>query len=415
MTTVKLYLDSPVFQGMQRVSSNQDDTMSTAALRAATPRLDCSASLQEHKSPQNYQPDEIRTTASIIKPLAPTTVNKPVTPPLTDGFTQATVRTPATKSMLSADSYKTLCQPHSPDTSKAQPTTPQSTQSSARLYNPAQSEHTVKVGAPVVNTLLHATAHLSHIVQRAAPLLLGTVTIPRAVFTKFSRRNKKVAARHNLLSSIFMGFALIVLCGGTYVVIDSYRTNRYVTAQTNAIVSELAHENTVLRPSTTPSSAAVAAQTPPALPADQPTSITFERLGINAAIKPAGLDKDGAIGVPANTNDVGWYTGSGTPGGPGTAVLVGHVSGYTSAGGVFLNLKKAQKNDTLRITMGDGRTVEYTVRNTQRFAKDAVDMNAAITSVEPGKPGLNIITCAGKYDAKAKTFSERLVVYATLK
>jgi sortase (surface protein transpeptidase) len=65
----------------------------------------------------------------------------------------------------------------------------------------------------------------------------------------------------------------------------------------------------------------------------------------------------------------------------------------------------------MSIQTGSGTTYNYKVVKTVIYKTNAVDMNAAISPVDPNKPGLNLVTCTGDVIAGTSRFSERLIVF----
>ena len=146
--------------------------------------------------------------------------------------------------------------------------------------------------------------------------------------------------------------------------------------------------------------------------ADLPRIITVPSQDIRARVIGLGLTKDGAVDTPKFPADAGWFNGSAKPGQAGAVLIDGHVSGETSKGGVFLNLKKTKDGDTISIEKGDGSVINYKIVSRYQKPYDQVDMAKALEPYQ-GKNSLTIITCAGKYDDKLRTFTDRLVLYAT--
>jgi LPXTG-site transpeptidase (sortase) family protein len=144
-----------------------------------------------------------------------------------------------------------------------------------------------------------------------------------------------------------------------------------------------------------------------------PTSPRVLRIGkinVEARVIRLGIKADNEIKSPANIYDAGWYEGSSLPGETGAVLIDGHVHGPTTPG-VFVNLKKMVAGDTISLERGDGKKFTYKVVRTQSYDVDKVDMGAAFSSAQPGKPGLNIITCDGSYD-DAGNYGKRLIVFA---
>ena len=218
--------------------------------------------------------------------------------------------------------------------------------------------------------------------------------------------------------------AVVMVIGGGYVVVDGYYTNRTVVAQATKlahVAAEHKTDETASQQSATSDDGSTAAgaklanaSAVSAVPADHPKFIDIPKLRIHTKVTAKGLDKTGAVSVPSNTNQVGWYTNSASPGKSGAAFMMGHVSGYTNRGGIFYNLKALEAGDTITITMGDNRTFTYVVVSKETTTKDAVDMTKALTPIRLDKPGLNLMTCSGTYNGREQTYDQRLIVYASL-
>jgi sortase (surface protein transpeptidase) len=118
--------------------------------------------------------------------------------------------------------------------------------------------------------------------------------------------------------------------------------------------------------------------------------------------------------APGNIHTVGWYNGSSLPGQSGAALMDAHVHGPTMPG-AFYKIKNLAAGDEIEIEMGDGRKFTYIVNSLEQKAYDDVDMNKAMLPIVPTKPGLNLITCGGKYNTNDHRYEERVVVYAVQK
>ena len=70
-----------------------------------------------------------------------------------------------------------------------------------------------------------------------------------------------------------------------------------------------------------------------------PTRVSIPSLKATAAIVALGLQADGAMQVPDNAAEVGWFTKAPTPGSLGPGVLAGHVN-WKGRRGVFFDLGK---------------------------------------------------------------------------
>lgn len=150
------------------------------------------------------------------------------------------------------------------------------------------------------------------------------------------------------------------------------------------------------------------------VPPTNPKYIAISAVDIsNTPIVRLGLTASGAIAVPDNIYETGWYDGSAKPGQSGTMFIYGHVSSWT-ADGIFYNLHKLQPGDDVTITRGDNTIYTYKVVKSVVYPYNAVPMATVLAPVAPGTPGLNLMTCTGQVIKGTSEFNERLVVYTSL-
>lgn len=144
-----------------------------------------------------------------------------------------------------------------------------------------------------------------------------------------------------------------------------------------------------------------------------PRVIRIPKNDTEARVLALAIAPTGALKAPGNIFDAGWYKDSARPGEAGAMVVDGHVSGPTKPG-IFKNLGKLVKGDKIEIERGDGQKFVYTVQATKVFDADKLDMSSVMVPSVPGKAGLNIITCGGKFDKTTNKYEQRTVVYAVL-
>ncbi len=152
----------------------------------------------------------------------------------------------------------------------------------------------------------------------------------------------------------------------------------------------------------------------PIVEPDLPKLITISSLNVKAHVKPIGVTSKGELGVPYNIYETGWYNASARPGAVaanGAVLIDGHVVGPTRPG-IFAGIKKMVAGDTIQITRTDNKALTYTVVKTQNYDAATLNVGMLLTSVVPGKPGLNLITCGGPFDAKTQHYTQRTVVFA---
>lgn len=238
---------------------------------------------------------------------------------------------------------------------------------------------------------------------RSAPVKI--MSQPLAVDKKpaEAKPTKRVKLATGLLNTGFVLFLLI----GFLVFYDTWQTNNDVREQTVSAVSDDASDVSDEKPSEVRPEVAGYK-----VAADLPRMLRIDSIKVDARVVRLGVKSNNQLKAPANIFDAGWYEGSAKPGEAGAVVIDGHVRGPTQPG-VFSRLKELQPGQTIQIEKGNGSVVNYKVIKTQQYDSDKVDMAAAITPVEAGKNGLNIITCEGRYDKKTNQYQKRLVVFAS--
>lgn len=142
----------------------------------------------------------------------------------------------------------------------------------------------------------------------------------------------------------------------------------------------------------------------------EPRYIFIPSLSVKAMVKPMGRNDNNQIQAPINIHHAGWFIESAKPGEIGVTVVDGHASDWSDTS-IFHNLKQLQPGDEIIIERGDGQKLTYIVSASQNYPADEVDMNAALSSINPKKPGLNLITCDGKI-IKGNEYDKRLIVFA---
>lgn len=172
---------------------------------------------------------------------------------------------------------------------------------------------------------------------------------------------------------------------------------------------------TVAPPTTTPPATAPAIGTQSgrldALPdaaVVAPVALRIPALGIDAPVRPVGVEPDGEMEVPA-ASDVGWYRFGPTPGAAGSAVLAAHVD-YDGQRGVFFDLRELTGGERVEVTLADGTQQAYEVQGVEQIPKG--DLRDSGVFARTGAPRLTLITCGGSFDADARSYRDNIVVYA---
>ena len=214
----------------------------------------------------------------------------------------------------------------------------------------------------------------------------------------------------NLLPNILIAIAVVLLVAGITTSIDAWHNNTIATQQAAKLVSAANHsKKTTTTPATIkPTVSSVASYT---VAANLPRYLIIPKLGVNAPVLSVGVNSLGALETPNNIYDTAWYNASAQPGQPGAVLIDGHVSSWTSDG-VFYGLNTLIPGDIIEIQGGNGLMYNHQVVKTEVYAADNVDMAAAMKSIDPTKPGLNLISCTGDVIPGTNEFNERIIVFA---
>jgi len=155
--------------------------------------------------------------------------------------------------------------------------------------------------------------------------------------------------------------------------------------------------------------AASARPTPP--PDAVPSRVRIPALGIDAAVDPVGVARDGAVRIPRDARRVGWYRFGPRPGGgAGSVVLAAHVDSRTQGLGAFYPLREADRGDRVVMTSTGGRRWTYRVVAREVFRKRALPLEDLFR--RDGREVLTLITCGRPYLADAGGYQDNVVVSA---
>ncbi len=151
---------------------------------------------------------------------------------------------------------------------------------------------------------------------------------------------------------------------------------------------------------------------PRPLPPSRAVRVDIPHLEIEAPVTGLRLDERRRLPAPDQGRPelVGWYEQGPAPGGPGTAVVVGHRD--TRRGpAVFAALGAVEPGHVVEVRRADGRTAVYTVDTVRTYQKDGFP-NEEVYGPR-GRPELRVITCGGDYDRRSG-YDSNIVVFAHL-
>ncbi|MFA5935645.1 MAG: class F sortase [Patescibacteria group bacterium] len=145
-----------------------------------------------------------------------------------------------------------------------------------------------------------------------------------------------------------------------------------------------------------------------------PVRLKIPGIRVNAAIRDVGLAPDGSMALAKSARDTGWYMRGPKPGEIGTAVIAGHVNWVMDwlygTSGVFAKLNTLKPGDIITVQDDTGTSTQFIVRTSRIY--NHKDNATDIFHSYDGEAHLNLVTCTGVWDKKAKTYSQRLVVFA---
>lgn len=145
-----------------------------------------------------------------------------------------------------------------------------------------------------------------------------------------------------------------------------------------------------------------------------PVRLVIPTIDVDAVVQYVGLDEDGtgAMGVPDNFTDVGWYKEGVRPGMEGSAVMAGHYNGKNTPRAVFYDLDTLQVGDEVVVMSAERIEDIYFVVKIETYDYDELTTDVFIST--DGKKRLNLITCAGDWMPESKLYNKRTVVFTEL-
>lgn len=139
-----------------------------------------------------------------------------------------------------------------------------------------------------------------------------------------------------------------------------------------------------------------------------PTSITIDDIELWGPIRAVGLEDDGEMEVPDET-EVGWYDRGAAPGEEGATVLAAHVT-WNDTIGPFFKLGDLEPGAEVRVRLADGSARIYEVVERAMYPKDGLP-NWRIFR-RTGPESLVLITCGGSFNPNINRYRDNIVVYA---
>jgi LPXTG-site transpeptidase (sortase) family protein len=145
----------------------------------------------------------------------------------------------------------------------------------------------------------------------------------------------------------------------------------------------------------------------------KPTRIKIPKIKVNARIGSVTVDIKGNLGTPplSKPSLTGWYRFSPVPGEAGPAIINGHVS-TTKGPAVFERLRELAKGDQIYVYRSDGKVTRFTVSGIEQVSKSSFPTSRVYGNTNDSQ--LRLITCGGVFNKDAHSYTDNIVVYATL-
>ena len=141
-----------------------------------------------------------------------------------------------------------------------------------------------------------------------------------------------------------------------------------------------------------------------------PLALSVPAIGVASdRLVDLGVDRDGALEVPADAVTPGWFDLSPQPGDAGPAVIAGHVD-YNGREGVFARLGELGEGAEIVVRRADGRDAVFTAYEVQRYAK--ADFPTELVCGNTDGPELRLITCGGAFDRTSGHYVDNIVAFA---
>jgi LPXTG-site transpeptidase (sortase) family protein len=142
----------------------------------------------------------------------------------------------------------------------------------------------------------------------------------------------------------------------------------------------------------------------------EPVRINIPAINIDTTFENVGVTPEGAMAMPKNIDEIGWYDLGTRPGNSGSAVIAGHYGYKKGQAAAFNNIYKLIKGDKILVIDSNGNTISFVVKEIKSYDPQANTAEVFISN--DGVSHLNLITCEGVWNETTKSYSGRLVIFA---
>jgi hypothetical protein len=141
-----------------------------------------------------------------------------------------------------------------------------------------------------------------------------------------------------------------------------------------------------------------------------PVALRIPAIGVAVSVSGLGLNPDGTVQVPTNFEEAGWFQLGPSPGQVGSAVILGHVDSYVGPA-VFFRLRSLRAGDRVEVSLADGLVAHFVVSSVETYLKKEFPARQVYGS--HGNSALQLVTCGGKFDTRARSYLSNVVVYTS--
>ena len=143
----------------------------------------------------------------------------------------------------------------------------------------------------------------------------------------------------------------------------------------------------------------------------RPVGVAIPSIGVDSAtVVDVALDDRGAVEIPDDVQEVGWYRRGPRPGEAGNAFMTSHVDSRTQGRGVLFDLRRVEPGDPIIVDHEDGSSSHWEVVRRERITKGSYPMEQVFRF--DGEPGLVIDTCGGEFNPRTGSYESIDIVYA---
>lgn len=225
------------------------------------------------------------------------------------------------------------------------------------------------------------------------------------------RMQRRLAARRAFAhaSALFVGGA--VLLSGAYGSGPVLLRAAPLTASAEQIRTSTADPGfpSVLPPTSSPRGANRNQASRPS--STDPAFVDIAAIGATSTIEELGTLLDGRLETPVDFMKVGWWAGGVAPGEKGPAVLAGHLDSYQGPA-IFARLNLLKAGDRITVARRDGVVLHFAVTRVDRYPKDLFPAELVYGPTDDAE--LRLVTCGGRFDRGARSYTDNTVVYARL-